>query len=219
MSPLVILPSSNIYNSVVIWLHGLGADGSDFLGLVDQIYLPEDHAIKFIFPNAPYRSVTVNNGMVMRAWYDIFGLDLSFKEDVDGIKQTNRQIKEFIQQELDHGISGKKIILGGFSQGGAISLYTGLRLEQPIGGIIALSSYQVLRDALSEERSKASNEVPIFMAHGIFDPVVPYSIGEGAYKQLLDLDYSVKWFSYAMQHTLVPEEIVEISNFIKEVLL
>jgi len=161
----------------VIWLHGLGADGNDFLPIVEQFDLSPHHKIRFVFPHAPARPVTVNGGMVMRAWYDIAELDLSCQEDARGIQDSRRLIHLLIEREHRLGIAHHRILLGGFSQGGAIALHVGLRFQYPLAGIIALSSYLPLAHNFVVERHLANQSIPIFMAHGIFDPIVPLILG------------------------------------------
>lgn len=204
----------------IIWLHGLGADGSDFLPLIERLQFPEDHSVKFIFPNAPRRPITVNQGIQMKAWYDIFHLsfDKSSKEDEAGIKATYQLIKQLIDQEISKGIPASKILLGGFSQGGAMVLYMGLRLEYSLMGIIGLSTYLPLMDTTDMEASEANLNTPILMAHGLYDSIVPYSIGKMSAQYLKKLDYSVEWKEYAMDHSVNEQEMLDIGQFIKEIL-
>jgi phospholipase/carboxylesterase len=215
---IVVEPKTKTHDASIIWLHGLGADGNDFVGIVDQLGLPLKHKVKFIFPHAPYRSITVNDGMTMRGWYDIYDMELNNQEDKDGIEHSRQAIITMIEKEIAGGISYKRIILAGFSQGGAIALYTGLRFGVTLGGIIALSTYQVLASTLIEERNVANQTVPIFMAHGMFDPVVPFAVGQMGYKQMQALNYKIQWQTYPMQHSVVPEEIQHIGAFITEAL-
>jgi phospholipase/carboxylesterase len=205
-------------DACVIWMHGLGADGKDFLGIVDELGLPINHAVRFIFPSAPFINITINNGMLMRGWYDIFDLTMVQKEDASGMKRSQEIVNDIIQHELDQGIASQRIILAGFSQGGAMSLYTGLRYQSTLAGIICLSAYLPLVNELAIERSQLNQKTPIFMAHGIFDPVVPYNMGHMAYEYLNKHDYNVAWHSYPMAHTLCIEEIVAIGNFINRCL-
>lgn len=216
---IVVEPAIKMANSSIIWLHGLGAQGSDFMAIIDQLGLPAKHKIRFLFPNAPIRPITVNNQMLMRAWYDIYSLDITAKEDINGLKQSEQLINNLIQQELNSGILSTNIMLAGFSQGGALSLYTGLRYAHPLAGVIALSCYLPLaHDAHNAVLTAANSKIPIFMAHGLFDPVVPYSVGRNSYEYLTKLTYNVQWESYPMQHTLCLQEISEIGHFIKKVL-
>ena len=199
-------------------MHGLGADGNDFVGIVDQLGLPSKHTIRFIFPHAAYRSITINNGMTMRAWYDLYDMALNNREDITGIRQSQCSILTLIEKEIATGISSKRIILAGFSQGGAMALYTGLRFSVALGGIIALSTYQALADTLEKERDIANQTIPIFMAHGTFDPVVPFVVGQMSYKQMQSLNYQIQWETYPMQHSVVPYEIQHIGAFIRKML-
>jgi phospholipase/carboxylesterase len=198
----------------VIWLHGLGADGSDFMGIVDQLGLPEDHSIRFVFPNAPYLHVTVNQGMRMRAWYDIYDLNILRKEDERGAEKSRFLLQEIIQHQIDQGIAAQRIILAGFSQGGAMALYTGLRYAQALGGIISLSAYLPMAAKFNAEEYPVNAKIPIFIAHGMFDPVVPYSAGKNTCEYLIEQNYSVDWHSYPIVHTVAFEELHSISTFI-----
>lgn len=213
---IVIDPPVNKCDASIIWLHGLGADANDFVGIVQELRLPNYHTIRFILPHAPYRTITLNDGMKMRGWYDIFDMALNIEEDEVGIKESQQLMHALIEQEISAGINSKRIILAGFSQGGAIALYTGLRFDKALGGIIALSTYQVLSNALESESHMANKNVPIFMAHGMFDPVVPFNIGKMSCSQMQSMNYQVQWQTYPMQHTVVPEEIQHIGAFIQE---
>lgn len=200
----------------MIWLHGLGADGNDFVPIVEQFDLLDKYNVRFVFPHAPIRPVTVNNGLRMRAWYDIVGLDLSKNEDLHGIQASARQLELLIEREEELGIPSPRIILAGFSQGGAIALYGGLRFQRPLGGIIVLSSYLPLPRSLNQERHAANQKTPIFMAHGLFDPIVPLMLGQMTREQLESAQYSVDWHSYSMPHSVIPEEIRDIGNFLQK---
>lgn len=208
-----IIEPVNAPQASVIWLHGLGADGKDFMGMVDDLGLPAEHGVRFIFPNAPFMNITVNYGMLMRGWYDIYDFNMLHKEDEVGIKKSRAQIEKYIQHENELGIPSNKIILGGFSQGGAMSLYTGLRLTQRLAGIISLSAYMPMAPNFVAQHYASNRNTPIFMAHGLFDPVVPYNLGQATRDLLKDNAYDVEWFSYPMQHTVCVEEIQEISSF------
>lgn len=212
-------PSGNEPEASVIWLHGLGANGNDFVPIVEQLNLLDKLKIRFVFPHAPIRSITVNNGMHMRAWYDIAGLDLAQKEDSAGIKNSARMITALIKREQALGIASNRIVLAGFSQGGAMALYTGLRFELPIAGIVALSTYLPLPTTFEAERHQANYATPIFMAHGMFDPVVPLMLGQMSREQLEELGHQVDWHTYSMPHTVIPEEIRDISRFLHKILL
>ena len=210
-------PSGGEPEASVIWLHGLGADGNDFVPIAEQFKLTENHKVRFVFPHAPIRSVTVNNGLRMRAWYDIAQLDLSQTEDLIGIQDAARMIRLLIEREQGLGVSNERIVLAGFSQGGAIALYTGLRFPMPLGGIIALSSYLPTPGTLSAERHTANRNIPIFMAHGLFDPIVPIMLGQMTKEQLEGLEYKVDWHSYPMAHTVISPEIDDIGQFLHEI--
>jgi phospholipase/carboxylesterase len=200
--------------AAVIWLHGLGADGNDFVPIVPELTLPDDFGIRFIFPNAPLQPVTCNGGYVMRSWYDIYSLDDFKKEDKVGLIRSQQTTEALIQQEITRGIKPGRIILMGFSQGGAVALYTGLRFSQRLAGIGALSTYLPLRDELVTEQHHSNSDVPIFMGHGMHDQVVNYKIGESSCKLLQQLGYAVNWNSYPMEHNVCAEEITDISTWI-----
>jgi len=204
--------------AAVIWLHGLGADGNDFVPIVPELTLPDGFGLRFIFPNAPHQPVTCNGGYVMRSWYDIYSLNDFEKEDKVGLIQSQQSTEALIQQEIKRGINPGRIILMGFSQGGAVALYTGLRFSQRLAGIGALSTYLPLRDELASEQHSSNTDVPIFMAHGRHDQVVRYEIGEFSCKHLQQLGYNVSWNSYPMEHSVCPEEITDISAWISNCL-
>lgn len=209
-------PSSTANASVIV-LHGLGADGKDFMGIVDQLGLPTDHGVRFIFPSAPFINVTINHGMLMRGWYDIFELSMVHREDAEGIKNSQSLIEEFIEHELEQGIVSDRIILVGFSQGGAMALYTALRYKKPLAGVIALSCYLPLAKQITEQ-DFTNRDIPILMAHGIFDPIVSYKLGQDSHDLLIKHNYNVEWISYPMQHTVCLEEIAAIGSFIQRCL-
>lgn len=209
-------PVGDAPTASVIWLHGLGADGNDFVPIAEQFNL-HDQKVRFVFPHAPIRPITVNNGMQMRAWYDIAELNLMFREDKHGIEHSTKLLELLIEREEHLGIPSQRIVLAGFSQGGAISLYAGLRFEKRLGGIIALSSYLPLANSFIQEKRTANLSTPIFMAHGVFDPVVPLMMGEMSRQQLEGLGYSVEWHSYSMPHSVVPEEITDIGHFLQKI--
>ncbi|MGH8458841.1 MAG: alpha/beta hydrolase [Nevskiales bacterium] len=202
----------------VIWLHGLGADGNDFVPIVPELRLPESLAVRFIFPHAPVRPVTLNGGMRMRAWYDILGLDRTAREDETGIRESQAQIEALIGRENTRGIPSERIVLAGFSQGGAITLQTGLRYPEKLAGLMVLSGYLTLRDRLATEASAANRSTPIFMAHGEFDYMLPMQLGSFSRDQLQQLGYSVDWHCYPMEHQVCAEEIREVAAWLKTVL-
>lgn len=218
LEAIVIEPSQKAI-ATVIFLHGLGADGHDFAPIVPQLNQLTGLSIRYIFPHAPMRPVTLNDGYVMRAWYDIYGLDRSAREDILGITATAGAIEKLISAELAKGISTNKIILAGFSQGGAIALHTGLRYPASLGGIIALSTYLPVADQLSTEAHSTNKNTPIFLAHGKEDSLIPLLWGEYTHKLLTDLHHPVAWHTYAMPHTVCPEEITDIGKWLKQTLI
>lgn len=200
----------------VIWLHGLGADGNDFAPIVPQLVSPQWPALRFVFPHALVRPVTVNGGMPMRAWYDIYGFDLVARQDEAGIRQSIAQVEALIAREQERGVPSERILLAGFSQGGAIALAAGLRHPQKLAGIIALSTYLPMADTLAGERSAANDAVPIFWGHGTLDPVVILQRGLDSRAVLEALGYTVAWHTYPMPHSVCPEEIVDLRQWIGE---
>ncbi len=216
--PRVELESAPKPTAAVIWLHGLGADGHDFAGLVPELDLSNCPPIRFVFPHAPSMPVTVNGGYVMPAWYDILGPNLVSQQDAAGIQASERAIVALIAQEVARGIPAERIVLAGFSQGCAMALHTGLRLPQRLAGIMALSGYLPLADRLAAERHVANAQTPVFMAHGTQDPVVVLARGEASRDALAALGQPVQWHSYPMPHSLHPREIADISAFLAQVL-
>jgi phospholipase/carboxylesterase len=204
--------------AAIIWLHGLGADGHDFAGLVPELDLSGCPAIRFIFPHAPSIPVTLNGGYVMPAWYDILGADLIDRQDAAGIRASEQAITALIEREMARGIPSSRIVLAGFSQGCAMALHTGLRFPQTLAGIVALSGYLPLAAQFAAERSAANAHTPIFMAHGKQDPVVVPARGEASRDLLTRLGYPVQWHSYPMPHSLHPREVVDIGVFLGQVL-
>ncbi len=209
--PECVILDSEAPRHSVIWLHGLGADGHDFEPIVEELYFPQKAHARFVFPHAPVRPVTINNGMAMRAWYDIRSLQIDSEEDAAGIHDSARTIEALIDAEKARGIPAGQIVLAGFSQGGAIALHAGLRHAERLAGILALSTYLPLRDDLAAQRSAANREVPIFMAHGSHDNVVPLATGRAACALLRELGYAVDWHEYPMDHAVIPAEIDDIS--------
>lgn len=214
----VIIEAKDAHKASVIWLHGLGADGHDFEPIVPELNLPNELGIRFIFPNAPVRPVTINGGMAMRAWYDIKSPNLREKEDTGSIIESSELINLYIQAEIDSGISSEKIVLAGFSQGGAIALYTGLRYPARLAGLLALSCYLPIPEQLASEASSNNKDVPIMMGHGISDPVIPVDQGRASSETMKELGYKVEWNEYMMQHAVCLEEINAIGAWIKKVL-
>jgi phospholipase/carboxylesterase len=203
--------------AAVIWLHGLGADGNDFVPVVPALELG-GLPLRFVFPHAPMRAVTVNAGYVMRAWYDILGLELDRREDEAGVRDSGRIVDALIARETERGIPSSRIVLAGFSQGGAIALHAGLRARERIAGILALSCYVPIAGTLATEASPANRDVPVFLAHGTLDPVVPYRAGVRSRELLESLDYPVEWHEYRIEHTFSLEEIADIGAWLRRVL-
>lgn len=211
----VVLTPTSSPNAAVIWLHGLGADGHDFVPIVPELRLPAPLAARFIFPHAAPRPVTINNGYVMRAWYDIKGFGPDRAEDDAGLRESEGVVKQYIEQQIAQGIPASRIVIAGFSQGGAIALQTGLRYEQRLAGIMALSTYLPLRASVAKEASAANRDVPILMCHGTYDPVVAPQMGEASRDLLQGLGYRIDWRSYPMEHSVCMEEVVEISRWLQ----
>lgn len=202
----------------VIWLHGLGADGNDFVPVVNELGLPPQLTVRFIFPHAPMQPVTINGGFVMRAWYDVLNQDMSLREDEAGLRRSQREIEKLITKENDRGIGASRIVLAGFSQGGAMALQTGLRHPERLAGIMALSSYLPLAPTLAPEASAANRDVPIFMAHGTADPLIPLPLASLSREHLTLLGYQVEWHQYLMPHSVCAEEIQDIGQWLQRVL-
>jgi phospholipase/carboxylesterase len=201
--------------AAVIWLHGLGADGHDFEAIVPELRLPK--AVRFVFPHAPVRPVTINNGMRMRAWYDIFQFG-GGPEDEAGIRASQGLLGELISQERNKGIAAKSIVLAGFSQGGAIALQAALRYPERLGGLLALSTYLPLAEKLAQETSPQNQDLPIFMAHGSYDDIIPLRRAEQSKDLLVKAGYPVDWRTYPMPHSVCPEEIRDIAQFLLRIL-
>ncbi|NOZ10271.1 MAG: carboxylesterase [Gammaproteobacteria bacterium] len=214
----ILIETGGPVTASVIWLHGLGADGNDFAGIVPELGMPEDLGLRYIFPHAPMRPVTLNMGHVMRAWYDIVGLDASSAEDKVGITQSQQYIDKLIQCEIDQGIASQRIIVGGFSQGGALGLYAGLRFDQALAGILALSCYLPLASELSVQISDANRGTPVFFAHGRQDPVVDFSMGCQSYERVRGVNPAAVFHEYPMGHNVIGEEIQDIGVWIRECL-
>ena len=199
----------------IIWLHGLGADGNDFAPLADEIALPI--AVRYIFPHAPMMPVSINGGYVMRAWYDISDAAIR-REDEDGVRASQQSVELLLAREKSRGIAASRIVLAGFSQGGAIALQTGLRHAERLAGIMALSTYVPLADLLAAEANPANRGVPIFMAHGTADPMIAFARAQASRDLLQQQAYSVEWHEYRMQHSVCPQEIADIGKWLGRVL-
>jgi phospholipase/carboxylesterase len=204
--------------ATVILLHGLGADGHDIESLVPELRLPTARPIRWIFPNAPLRPVTINGGHRMRAWYDIVSIDLHAPEDETGIRESARSIGELVSYQRERGTASDRIILAGFSQGGAIALFTALRWPERLGGVIAMSCYLPLPLTLGAEAHRTNASIPIFMAHGTSDPVVPCDLGEATRDLLRSKGYSIAWHAYQMQHSICTEETMDLREWLLRIL-
>ena len=204
-------------SAAVIWMHGLGADGNDFKPIVPELALPASLGVRFIFPHAPVRPVTLNNGMAMRAWYDILELG-GGKEDGEGLRASQFAVEALIAREESRGVAAGRIVLAGFSQGGAIAFQAGLRHPRRLAGIMALSTYLPLAGTLEAERHAANRDLPIFMAHGSADPMISIGRAGQSRKMLEALGYPVEWHEYPMPHSVCPEEIADISGWLVRVL-
>jgi phospholipase/carboxylesterase len=200
----------------IIWLHGLGADGNDFVPIVPELVSPQWPAVRFVFPHAPVQPVTINNGMAMRSWYDIYGFDLMAQQDEKGIRASIKHLEALIAREHERGIPSERILLAGFSQGGAIALAGGLRYPEKLAGIIALSTYLPLAPLLAAERSAANADTPLFWGHGTVDPVVILQRGTDSRAALEALGYHVDWHTYLMPHSVCPQEIADLRQWIGE---
>lgn len=223
MSDLPLLETIEIESApspsaAVIWMHGLGADGHDFAPIVRELDLSGCHAIRFVFPHAETMPVTINNGYVMRAWYDILGMDLVRREDAEGLRASQGRIEDLIANEIARGIPVERIVLAGFSQGCAMTLQTGLRYPQRLAGLMCLSGYLPIADSLASERHAANQDIPIFMAHGRGDNVVSIHRAEASRDLLTELGYMIEWHEYMMQHSVCSEEIDDISEWLQRVL-
>jgi phospholipase/carboxylesterase len=216
--PSVELQTAPNPGASVIWLHGLGADGNDFVPIVPELGLPPALAVRFVFPHAPVRAVTINNGMRMRAWYDISAADLTNRADLAGVRESQGQLEALVAREKARGIPAGKIVLAGFSQGGAIALYAGLRHAARLGGIMALSTYLIAQDALASEANAANRGVRIFMAHGSADPIVRFQWGEASKRLLEAGGYDVEWHTYRMEHSVCLEEVHAIGVWLAKLL-
>lgn len=211
----VVLEPASPATAAVIWLHGLGADGNDFVPVVEELRLPATLPVRFVFPHARSRPVTINNGYVMRAWYDIAGGPRGLVDDEAGIRESEGVVRGYIERELAAGIPSQRIVIAGFSQGGVIALQTGLRYPKPLAGVMALSAYLPLRNTLAAEASPANRELPILICHGVHDSKLPVTLGSDARDLLTGLGYKVEWRSYPMEHSVCMEEIVHISGWLQ----
>ena len=214
--PCIDIEPKTPATATVILLHGLGADGNDFVPIVSEMRLPSSMAVRFIFPNAPSRPVTINGGYVMPAWYDITELNIDRKIDTTQLIDAAEQIRRLIDREIDRGIPSNRIVLAGFSQGGAVSYQTALTYMQPLAGLLCMSTYFATRDIITP--NSANKNLPIFICHGSRDPMVPERLGLEARERLVAMGYSVEYKSYAVEHSVCPEEIADMSQWLQRVL-
>jgi phospholipase/carboxylesterase len=214
----IVLEPTSPANAAVIWMHGLGADGNDFVPVVPELGLPKNHGVRFVFPNAPTMPVTINGGYVMRAWYDIVGADLNNRADEIGVRRSQSQISEIIADQRAKGIASERIVLAGFSQGGVIAMQTALRHSEKLAGVIALSTYLACSETLGAEGTLANKDTPVFYAHGVVDPVIPMTLAKQSKAKLETHGYRVEWHEYGMPHSVCAEEIDDIAAFLKRVL-
>jgi phospholipase/carboxylesterase len=212
------IATSETPTAAVIWMHGLGADGSDFVPIVKELDLSGCPGIRFVFPSAPSMPVTINNGYVMPAWYDILATDLTRREDEAGLRKSQIEIEALVAQQIALGIAADKIVIAGFSQGCAMALQTGLRYPHKLAGLMCLSGYLPLSDKIDAERNAANQHTPIFQAHGRVDPVVLVDRAEKSRDLLTQLGYQVEWREYMMPHSVCAEEVADIGNWLRRVL-
>jgi len=213
----IIVETNDNPTHAIIWLHGLGADGRDFVPIVPTFEFSPTFAIRFIFPHAPVQAITLNNGLRMRAWYDILGLDRNSNQDTDGIRKSELLVHHLIAKQISEGIPSERIFIAGFSQGGALALHTGLRYPQKLAGIIALSTYLPLADLVEMEKTAINETIPIFLAHGTSDTVIDIDFAKLSKDRLEKLNYAIDWHIYAMAHSVCSEEIRDLSNWITQI--
>ena len=215
----VLIEPTATARASVIWLHGLGADGHDFAPMVPELGLPKDAGVRFIFPHAPVRPITINNGLAMRGWYDIKSLTKMALQDDAGIRESERIVHGYLDHEIAAGTPAEKIVLAGFSQGGAITLHTGTRYPKRLAGLMALSTYLPLSDKFSAEVKRERKDTPVLMCHGSFDPMLPMALGTTSRDLLKAEGFEVSWHEYPMAHQVCEEEIELIGNWLKQRLL
>ncbi|MDZ7748212.1 MAG: alpha/beta fold hydrolase [Halofilum sp. (in: g-proteobacteria)] len=210
----VEIPAPGTHRWSVIWLHGLGADGHDFEPIVAELRLPADHGVRFVFPHAPRRAVTVNAGMEMRAWYDIAAPDIAAHEDEAGIRDSAAIVDTLIAAEVERGVPAERVVLAGFSQGGALALHAGLRHGERLAGIVALSAYLPLADRLADELADANGDTPIFQAHGTQDPIVPLALARASHERIAALRPPPEWHTYPLDHGVCAQEITDLRRWL-----
>lgn len=216
--PAINIEIGNDPTHSIIWMHGLGADGNDFVPIIKELKLPSELHVRFIFPHAPVRPVSINNGFEMRAWYDIYDPNLSQCQDEVGIRNSEKAINGFIEQEIFRGIPSENIVLAGFSQGGVMALHAGLRYSNKLAGILALSCYLPMADTIFTEIHRANSTILIFMAHGSDDSIIPTKQAKASRDVLIKANCIVEWHEYVMGHTICAEEISDISNWLMQTL-
>ena len=209
-SPDIIFDTAPEPTHAIVWLHGLGADGNDFVPIAKELDIPNENPVRFIFPHAPVQAVTLNAGMKMRAWFDILGLDRNSNQDDAGIRKSEMRIQAIITNQIDQGIPAENIFIAGFSQGGALALHSGLRYPKKLAGIIALSTYLPLADLVEAERHAENHETPIFFAHGELDPIIPLDFAETSRDTLQSLNHAPAWKTYPMAHSVCADEISDL---------
>ncbi|MFK8040821.1 alpha/beta hydrolase [Congregibacter sp.] len=214
--PCIVKEPPSSANAAVIWLHGLGADGNDFVPIIPELKLPAELAVRFVFPNAPSIPVTINNGYVMPAWYDITEIDIERKIDATQLIASAEKIRLLIDREIDRGIPSGRIVLAGFSQGGAVAYQTALTYMLPLAGLLCLSTYFATKDTITP--NTANKQIPIKICHGTMDPVVPVGQGKIASERLSDMGYTVEYSDYPMEHAVCPQEIADVSQWLQKVL-
>ncbi|MCB1701967.1 MAG: dienelactone hydrolase family protein [Pseudomonadales bacterium] len=214
--PCIDIEPQSAATATVIWLHGLGADGNDFVPIVPELRLPSSMAVRFLFPNAPSIPVTINGGFVMPAWYDITEINIDRKIDSTQLIESAEKIRQLIDRETERGIPSHRIVLAGFSQGGAVAYQAALTHMQPLAGLLCMSSYFATRESITP--NSANKRLPIFICHGSEDPVVPERMGRDARQQLASMGYSVEYESYPMDHAVCAQEIVDVSRWLQRVL-
>jgi phospholipase/carboxylesterase len=212
--PCVEIEPKKRATHAIVWLHGLGADGHDFVPIVPHLGLEPSLAVRFVFPHAPKIPVAINMGMVMPAWYDVRGADLRQGQDEAGIRKSADQVRALVEREIERGVPSRNVVIAGFSQGAALALFTALRFEKPLAGAIALSTYLVLGETLDAEMSSANRGLTVFQAHGTQDPLVPFRRGEELRQRLSAVGCDVTWRTYPMQHEVCMEEIAEIGEWL-----
>jgi len=214
--PAVEIEAQGEHKATIIWLHGLGDSGNGFAPIAPELKLDPSLGVKFIFPHAPVRPVTINNGMKMRAWYDIKSMDMKSRADIDGVIESSNAVKRIIDNEIANGIAANKIILIGFSQGGVIAYHLGVRFDRTLAGIVGLSTYMCEPESLTSQKHAANLQTPILICHGASDEVVPMTLGKLAFSALQSNGFQASWNEYGMQHNVCLPEIQDIAKFISK---